>query len=754
MQDTYTATKTRSGRPGWSVSFRHPLRRDTRMKLGLKIRRGLNTANDEEADALVAQLNMLLSDRRWWSVDRRVDAEREFPPLIVSAFFDGIEVGKHDPEQLRSSRIALPGKQDGYARVQLVGMTGTGKTTLLRHLIGTDHKQDRFPSTSTAKTTIADIEIVVTAEGPFEAAVTFMSEFEVRAHIDECIEAACLAAVEGEPDDRIADALLIHREERFRLTYLLGGWGQQSTVVEDEFDFDGPSRPAADELGEEEAVSDEERASNRAQLGVYIDRVKSLAADTAAEMEKSGEALYEQKTPDDRMAWLELFGDLLFDCENFARLCLDIKDDVESRFDTVVLGELERSSTGWPMIWSFLTEDRETFLRQVRWFSSNHHQQFGRLLTPMVDGIRVRGAFLPARNELRLMEKLVLLDGQGIGHTADTVASISTRVTRRFADVALILLVDSAQHPMQAASMALLRAASSAGYAEKLAIAYTHFDLVKGDNFRTIDQKRGHLHNSVTNAIGSLRQILGAPVAAAVEHRLKEQLFLLGGLDREINVIPTGVVRELERLFALMKASAQPDTPPATAPIYVASGLELALHDAVDAFLRPWEARLGLSYRDGIRKEHWTRIKALCRRIGNMGGFEYDTLMPVADLISSLQEEITRWLSSPADWTREPVDSAEQMAGLGPVQQAVYKALHGVAGQRLTDYHRQDWQTAYHFAGKGSGQRRSEEIRNIYEDAAPPISSSMSLDARRFLEEILQIVRDAVIQAGGRFGRP
>ena len=129
MEESYTATKTRSGRPGWSVIFRHPLRRDPRGKLGLKIRRGLHTNNDETADELVAELNTLLADKQWWSVDRRSDAQREFEPLIVSAFFDGIETGRVDTAQLREARIPLPGRDEGYARVLLVGTTGAGKTT-------------------------------------------------------------------------------------------------------------------------------------------------------------------------------------------------------------------------------------------------------------------------------------------------------------------------------------------------------------------------------------------------------------------------------------------------------------------------------------------------------------------------------------------------------------------------------------------------------------------------------------------------
>ena len=144
MEDIYTATKTRSGRPGWSVIFRHPLRRDTRGKPGLKIRRGLNTTDNREADRLVEQLKTLLTDRKWWSADRRGEAEREFAQPIVSAFFDGIEIGRLDTSHLRETHIHLPGRDEGYARALLAGTTGAGKTTLLRHMIGSSHEHDRF----------------------------------------------------------------------------------------------------------------------------------------------------------------------------------------------------------------------------------------------------------------------------------------------------------------------------------------------------------------------------------------------------------------------------------------------------------------------------------------------------------------------------------------------------------------------------------------------------------------------------------
>jgi len=750
MEEAFTATKTRSGRPGWSVIFRHPLRRDARGKPGLKIRRGLNTTDDHQADELVAQLKILLSDRKWWSADRRGEAAREFAPQIVAAFFDGIETGRPDSAQLRETHIHLPGKDEGYARVLLVGTTGAGKTTLLRHLIGMSHEHDRFPSTSTARTTISDTEIV-TDEGPYKAAVTFMSEFEVRAHIDECIEAACLAAVENQSDAKVAAALLMHREQRFRLSYILGALQEEEPADEDDFSFDVAGAVASGNPDAEDIVTEGERQVNADRVLAYIARVRTLAAATNTRTAADFGAFGDQDTPDDKAVWLELYSDQLFESEEFAKLSLDIRDEVENRFDLLDPANLERSASGWPVVWTFENTDREAFLRKVRWFSSNHFRQFGRLLTPLVDGIRVRGPFHPLVKELQIAKRLVLLDGQGLGHTAESVSSVSTRVTKRFADVDLILVVDGAQQPMQAAPIALLRAAGSAGYADKLALAFSHFDQVRGDNLQSLTQKRGHVIASITNAIAGLRQFLGAPVASALEKRLEEHVFLFGGLDREIGVIPSGVIKEMSRLLGVMQAAAEPEKLAEAAPTYMTGGLELALRDAVDSFLRPWEARLGLAYRDGIRTEHHSRVKALSRRFANAWGDEYDNLRPASDLIGRLQEEISRWLDSPAGWTRQPADDEERMAALNPVRSAVFGALHDLAKERLSDQHRTDWLTAYTHSGKGSALRRAGEIRRIYEDSAPPISSAMKPAARAFLAEVVGIVRSAVERSGGKF---
>ena len=748
---TYRASKSQSKRPGWSVSFRHPSRSDTSGKYGLRVRHGLGTNDAAAADKLVEQLNELLADEGWWSANRRTDAAGRFDSRIVSIFFDRIEVGEVDPKSLREQHIRLPSNEDGYTRVMLVGTTGAGKTTLLRHLIGSDHAHDQFPSTSTARTTTSDIEIV-TGDGPFKAVVTFTPEHEARRLIDECLEEACLCAVQGGDAGKIADALLSHREQRFRLSYMVGSWPKLETAEDPDFSFDDDDTQE-ELIPLEESVGESEESRNNSNLREYISRIREVTEAVKGKISESLEPPEDVggfQNDSDRDAWLELFEESLYQNDEFADIASDLKDDIIERSMLVEAGEFDRNSDGWPNLWRYEEDDRVEFLQQLRRFSSNHHRQFGRLLTPLVNGLRVQGSFRPTDSRLPSDKNLVLLDGEGLGHTARSASSISTRITQKYAEVDLILLVDSAQQPMQAAPLQLLRSVGSSGYGHKLAIAFTHFDLVRGANLGELDQKKTHVLGSVSNGMTSIREALGTQVAAALERQIESKVFFLGALDRENRRIPDGVALEMTRLVELMEEAGKRMEPEVASPTYSFEELALALRDAVENFRTPWRGLLGLEYQAGAPKEHWARIKALARRVAfGWNNNEYDYLKPVAEYQERLQESISRWLENPVSW-KAAADEQSKAAAIDAIRQKVFGRLDRLANLRVAHRHRKEWEVAYDYRGPGSSFSRSQSIDQIYEAAGPHLSSNMSDPARRFVADIRQVIKEAVEETGGQ----
>ena len=193
-----------------------------------------------------------------------------------------------------------------------------------------------------------------------------------------------------------------------------------------------------------------------------------------------------------------------------------------------------------------------------------------------------------------------------------------------------------------------------------------------------------------------------------------------------------------------------PEEPVDCAPQYEFKGIEIAMHDAIDAFRDRWRARLGLAYHDAIAKEHWTRVKALSRRLANGWADEHDTSMPVADLEARLREEASKWLERPAGWSLQPKDDAEREAGLDKIRKAVHRRISELTKRQLKDEQVASWRVAYDHIGSGSAMRRARTIDDIHRAAAPNISGAMSQDAREFRNKLYEILREAIEEAGAK----
>jgi energy-coupling factor transporter ATP-binding protein EcfA2 len=322
-----------------------------------------------------------------------------------------MEPEESDFSAIREAVIPLPTSANSdYRRALLLGTTGAGKTTLLRQLIGTDPKTERFPSTSTAKTTVHETEVLL-EPGSYKAVVTFFPIDEVREHLNECISKAVLSAYRGEDDNEVLRRLLMHVNQRFRFNYILGnGPGAYLPEDEDEEDDDAAVEPAED-VGVDSAIDLE---VTNALLTRTLTTLRQIAERQGVLLKDELGAIDEK----DQRVVDELFEEeldrRLREDEQFHRISDDLMDEIELRFSILTEGIVRRSKQGWPQSWSWETDDRQAFIKAVTRFSSIHASRFGRLLTPLVNGVRVAGPFLPDWNNGQ-QPKLVLLDGEGLG---------------------------------------------------------------------------------------------------------------------------------------------------------------------------------------------------------------------------------------------------------------------------------------------------------------------------------------------------
>ena len=303
---------------------------------------------------------------------------------------------------------------------------------------------------------------------------------------------------------------------------------------------------------------------------------------------------------------------------------------------------------------------------------------------------------------------------------------------------------------MQAASLKLLETVGNSGHVYKISVVFTHFDQVKGDNLRSYSQKRDHVRAAIGNALNGLRERLPQSVMEMLEQRLKANDFYLGGLNQRTDKLPSGFLNDINHLLERMgKSSIRPDMPEAN-PIYKIGQLSIGLQDAIDGFKSPWWGRLGIEYYENEPKEHWTKIKALCRRLGNMWGDQYNGLMPVRDLIDQLEASISGWLENPDRWDINPPPALEKkQTKINTIREIVSNGIHRLARRRLINDHLNKWQTAFYFRGVRSSYKRAATIEGIYNAAVPSINSVMSIEAEQFLEDVIQVVREAVEEVGG-----
>lgn len=746
---TYRASLSK-GRSGWCVIFRHPLL-DGPGNLKRRVRRGLGTRDEADAQKLVDQLNEILSSPDLWSPSQRQSLETKFDRRIVAAFMDGVEPDKYDPWGDREREIPLPGVEQGYAKVQAVGTTGSGKTTLVRQILGTDPATERFPSTSAAKTTVCDIEVIL-AEGAFKACVSFLPRDQARQFVADCVAACACTYVEGGSESEALRRLFEHPEQKFRLNYLLGHLEESvaSDDSDEESDGDGDdveSHPAGLK------VTPEERQQMADTLRNHLTSIRAVA-DRLAETVSTGLGQpISQLTASDKDAFEELAEAELLKDEGYHEIVDRIIDEVESRFESLDQTCLVKGRDGWPSMWTLElpAKRRAEFIHSVNRFSSNYAPLFGKLLTPLVQGIRVRGPFKPKWHE-GPSPRLVIMDGQGIGHTADSTSSVSTTITKRFKLADLILLVDNAAQPLQAASCAVLSSVVASGNTQKLLVCFTHFDEVRGDNLPDAKSRKNHVTGSFDNAVRAIGKTLGREAETSLKRLVPDRLLFLSSIQHVLKPENKLSRNAFTGILAAAAKSIVPPEPDEFQPVYDVANLIIAIQRATHEFHEKWMGVLGMGSTPGYTAEHWTRIKALTRRIAYLGADEYDNLKPVADLIQTLQKHISSYLAVPLDWNPyEPRQDQEEkrQRALDNIRQKVFGMLHDLSTERLIRKHISDWVVAYDYRGTGSTKLRAKDIRAVYESGAPIPSEMPGKDANTFMLDVRVLVKDAVIASGG-----
>jgi energy-coupling factor transporter ATP-binding protein EcfA2 len=748
MTQIYTATAKRNpGRKGYVITFRHPLKMEG-SKPGRKVFKGLGTDDVVTARHLEARMNALLARPDLHSVGSRADALREgFEPAIVEIFYGDLDPSATSHRTLRNRLLPLPAMGPGHAaRTLILGNSGVGKTTLLRRLIGSDPVRDRFPATSTNRTTTCEIEIVTGSED-YSAAVTFLSRHQVQQEVTESLSNAVLKAIESATDEIVMKDFLDDTDQRFRLKYVLGGWTPPTSKASASSSFGGSSKRGSTAGAPE----------NSPFLKEVLASIREIAANARNEVEAILGKLEHLRDEERNYALDEMqrAGECSEQCQDTVSAVIEA---IEERFAQLLEGKFNKSSTGWPEAWTWSAQasERGNFLKAVRWFCANNREEWGALLTPLVTGIRVAGPFRPDWIAEREPYAHVFVDTQGLDHEKPTT-ELSSEVTSVFGQVHNILFVESGKDSLKSqTARKVMEAIAGAGYTASTTVVLTHMDLVVGDDIPTDEDRKDKAFSGLRSLVANeVSQNVSRDSGRQMATHLANNTFYLGYLDGK--KYPEGwddddraafeehLGHDLRQLTEHLVLKANPQLLQPGVPQYSFESLGLAVRESSVAFQEVWEARLGYKRIEGISSVKWQSIKAMSRRHAE-GWFDGYWLRPVDTLISLTRNVLSRFLEVPLLWLPEHKRMAaeEKAAIIDRLKQLVNDELTEMSKARLWKRPQTRWQGAYEPSGTGSTVVRKQRVHELFLTQVPIPQSISDRLAQAWVDEVKQVVQRAL----------
>jgi hypothetical protein len=700
------------------VEYRHPGVPD-RHGYGRKVTRGLNTRDRKDAEAILADLNTILSDKSLHELGARRRASARFHAKAVEVFYD--VYSREDAGAKRRERVISLETSDRAAPViALAGNTSVGKTTLLRHIIGTDLVTERFPATSGNRTTLFPFEVIV-EDGKFRAAVSFHSETETEQALQQMVLKAVMKALDQTSDEFIIRELFEPTEGGLRLKYLLGvpKLGGQNSV---------------DQLAE--------------QWLALVKQVAEAAATAVASVPQN----HADASQESAAAIRERIEDEAEESEALAEIVSLIIEELRDRSNIEVPGNINRTATDWPTAWSFdaSASERGRFIKEVKRFTGNTREDFGTLLTPLANGVRVAGPFFSGPGGRR---PLILCDTVGFGHHADTASDLHEDFTALCDRADCILVVESAKTSFSSHSLhQVLEAVATTGHIKKLTVAFTHMDALAGDD--VVDETELQ-----EKALLGLRSAIDEHVAKKLSREAARQMMRHLGLPdnlfffASLNVPGAQSDGELARLcehFSAARPALPSDVP---FPEYDFKFFVPAVIAAIENFRTRWSALLGVQSHSVFDPLPWQSVKAVARRNAQNIFDEYPH-RPVAGLHAVLRQEIARFLDAPISWPGHAPSDDEKQSVINLIKAELARPLLRLCVKTLRTIPQTQWITAWEFRGTNSTIRRRSAVEALFAQHLPyfrldnAISIAFINDVDALAKEAINAAKDKLRTAG------
>jgi len=336
-------------------------------------------------------------------------------------------------EQIQEELGELP----NYPKIYLLGSTGAGKTSIVRAILDTDN--EKFPTTSTTRTTIAPTEYVISSKRAFKSTFIFKEKEDIENSIRELLTTAILKALslrENEDNFNVISYLEETSDERFRLKHIV-----PSNFLEEINDYilETILPKIEDRQNDEEILSSQ---SIKSEIEYLVNKILEAITEKTKEI-----------CPD-----YKLFSDELY----------FIKD---------------------------ITVKKEFILRNKALLKSDLNS-----ISPLIEYARIEGDLLA--KWIPKAYEFILIDGEGIGHDLKEIkSSLSTRHLDFFNSSNYILLVEKSDDPFISGGKNAIETIFLNGYSKKFKIIFSKIDKMEVKDYKSaLDRRIGNVENALKDS--------------------------------------------------------------------------------------------------------------------------------------------------------------------------------------------------------------------------------------------------------------
>lgn len=318
----------------------------------------------------------------------------------------------------------------GIKKIYLLGTTGAGKTSLVKHIINTSEYD--FPSTTQSRTTVSPTEYVIKKDLPFKTTIILKDKDDICDSITLIIQDAIQKALENFKLDKnnledIISKLEESSDERFRLKYMI-----QADILK------------------EQAI-----------------KIQNTIIPLIANLDTNNETLFvnvnvQREINDILNAFLE---------------------EIEVCFSKLHFNNYKLFSDNPIVLGNFSNKDE--FIKRNKELLKNDYGS----LSLLVEYVRIEGDLLA--NWLPKDCEFVLIDGEGIGHSLrEKRDTLSVRHYNFFDYCNNILLIEKADDPFISGGQGAIETIFLNGYKEKFKLVFSKMDTIKVQDKNSFIRKR------------------------------------------------------------------------------------------------------------------------------------------------------------------------------------------------------------------------------------------------------------------------